>query len=178
MRSRSTIGTSSRRRASSASWRAIRPAPTIPIFRTRPRLRVRNADSALRAPLDEIERVDGRLGLRAGEELGESVLLGAIALLERPLSGAFDEVERAIGRGRRAVQLAVEPGARLSRHLADVREIGFGPHLAATFLDLLEQERERLVEELDRLEHGVGEALLERLRAREHAVLAERDSRR
>ena len=71
------------------------------------------------------------------------------------------------------MQLAVEPGARLSRHLADVREIGFGSHLAAAFLDLLEQERQRLVEELDGLEHGVGEALLEGLRPGEHAVLAE-----
>ena len=49
-----------------------------------PRLGVGHAHASLRAALDEVERVDGGLGLGPWEELRERVLLGAIALLERP----------------------------------------------------------------------------------------------
>ena len=49
-----------------------------------PRLGVRHAHASLRAALHEVERVDGGLGLGPWEELRERVLLGAIALLERP----------------------------------------------------------------------------------------------
>ena len=72
------------------------------------------------------------------------------------------------------MHLAVEPRARLAAHLGDVREIGGRPALAGAFLDLVEQERERLVEELDRLEQRVGVTGLERLPRVEHAVLAQR----
>ena len=128
-----------------------------------PRLGVGHPDTALRAALDEVEGVDGRLRLRAREEVGERVLLGAVALLERPGRSALDEVERAVRRRRRAVHLSVEARARLAADLCDVGEIGRRPSLAGALLDLLEQERERLVEELDRLEERVREAGLERL---------------
>ena len=103
-------------------------------------LGVGHADTALRAALDEVEGVDGRLRLRAGKELGERVLLRAVALLERPRRRALDEVERAVRRGRRAVHLAVEARARLAADLGDVGEVGCRPPLARALLDLLEQE--------------------------------------
>ena len=123
-----------------------------------PRLGVRHADAALRAALHEVERIDGGLRLRSGEELRERVLLGSIALLERPRRGALDQVERAVRRGSRAVYLPVEARTGLPAHLGDVGEIRTRPPLAGALVDLLEQERERLVEELDRFEERVGEA--------------------
>ena len=64
---------------------------------------------------------------------------------------------------------------RAFRHTSATSErSAVGPALAGALLDLLEQERERLVEELDRLEQRVGEAGLERLLRVEHAVLAQR----
>ena len=174
VRSRRTTGTSSRRSARSASWRAISPAPTIPSFCTRrgsarPGSRPRASRGAR-----QVERVDRCLRLRAGEELRERVLLGAVALLERPRRGAFDEVERAVGSGRGAVHLAVERERALRIDLGHVAQVGGRPPLPGALLDLLEQQRERLVEELDRLEERVGEPLLERLLRVQHPVLAER----
>ena len=132
-----------------------------------------DADSPLCAPLHEIEGVHGGLRLRTGQELGERVFLRPIALLERPGRGALDQVERSVWRGGCAVQLAVEASAGLAGHLGDVGEIGVGTHLPAAFLDLLEQQRERLVEELDGLEERVSESPFVRLLAREHPVLTQ-----
>ena len=72
------------------------------------------------------------------------------------------------------MHLSVETRARLAAHLGDVREIGRRPPLARTLLDLVEQERERLVEELDGLEQRVRVPGVECLPRVEHAVLAER----
>ena len=138
-----------------------------------PRLGVGHPDAAFGAALDEVERVHRGLSLPAGKEDGQRVLLGAVSVLERPGRGAFDQIERAIGRGRRAVDLAVEARARLPAHLRDVREIGRRTTFSGTLLDLVEQERERLVEELDGLEERVGVAGLERLLRAQHPVLTE-----
>ena len=71
----------------------------------------------------------------------------------RPRSGRARGRERAPHRG---------PGPsrrdRALRHdLGDVRQVGCGPALARALLDLVDEEGERLVEELDRLEQRVGE---------------------
>ncbi len=138
------------------------------------RLGLGDPDSPLRAPLDEVERVDRGLRGGAGQELRERVLLGAVALFERPRRRAFDQVERAVRRGSRSVHLAVETRAGLADDLGRVREVGGRAALARAFLDLLEQQRQRLVEELDRLVERVREAGLERLLRVQHPVLAER----
>src|SRR5207342_2294392 len=59
----------------------------------RARLYFRHADTSLLAPLDEVEGVDRVLRLRRGQQVRDRVLLGAVALLERPLRGALDQVE-------------------------------------------------------------------------------------
>ncbi len=141
--------------------------------RDAPRLRVRNADASLGAALDEVERVDRRLRLRPGKEVGERVLLRPVALLERPGGGAFDQVERPVRGGSGAVDGVVDPGAGTSDDLGDVGQVGF-PAWRPARLDRREEELDRLVEELDRLEQRVGEPGLESLRPGEHAVLAQR----
>ena len=65
----------------------------------------------------------------------------------------------------------VDPGARLADDLGRVGEVGRGLALAVARLDPPEQELDRLVEELDRLEDVVGEPELERLRGADQAVL-------
>ena len=86
------------------------------------------AGSAAGAPLDEVERVERRFRLRREEQVGERFLLGPVALLDRPRLGAFDQVERPVGRRRRAVQGVVElaPGAghELARRRRDRRGRG------------------------------------------------------
>ena len=149
------------------------PAPTTPTFSTRRGSASGIPTPRLGAALDEVERVHRGLSLRAGQEVCQRVLLGAVALVERPGGGPFDQIERAIGRGSRSVDLAVEAGARLAAHLADVREIGRRPPLSRTLLDLVQQERERVVEELDGLEERVRVAGIERLPRVEHPVLAQ-----
>ncbi len=138
-----------------------------------PRLRVGDTDSPLCPSFHEIERVHGGLGLRAGEEVGERFFLRAIALLERPGRGTLDQVECAVRRRGSSVDLAIETGAGLAGHLGDVREIGFWAHLPAPLLDLVEQQLERLVEELDRLEECVRESPLVCLLPGEHPVLTQ-----
>ena len=138
------------------------------------RLRLRDSDAALCATLDEVECVHGRLCLWAGKELGKCVLLCPVAVFERPGRRPLDEVDSPVRRRSRAMNLAVEAGARLSADLGDVGQIGGRTSLAGAFLDLVEQEGERLVEELHRLEEHVGEPGLERLACVEHPVLAER----
>ena len=138
------------------------------------RLDVGHPDAAFGAALDEVERVHRGLSLSAGKEVCQRVLLGAVSLVERPGCGAFDQIERAIGRGRRSVDLAVEACSRLPAHLGDVREIGRRSPLSGTLLDLVQQERDRVVEELDRLEERVRVAGLECLLRVQHPVLPER----
>ena len=71
------------------------------------------------------------------------------------------------------MHLPVETGACLAADLGDIGEIGFRMPLACPLLDLVEQESERLVEELDRLEQHLGESGLEGLLRAQHPVLAE-----
>ena len=121
--SRIAIGSSRRRRKSVASWAAIRPAPTSPIFLSGRGSALGLAGRILRAPLHEVERVEGRLRLAAGQQVGDGLLLRAVALLERPAGErALDQVERAVGGGRRAVHLPVEPRPGFADHL---RRIAF-----------------------------------------------------
>ncbi len=72
------------------------------------------------------------------------------------------------------MHLPVEARASFATDLGDVRQIGARPPLARTFLDLVEEKRERLVEELHRLQERVGEPDLESLLRAQHAVLAQR----
>ena len=124
----STTGTSSRRRNSVASWVAIRPAPT-----TRPAgsaaAGVRDAGRPLDPPLDDVERVDRGLGLRAGEQLGERVLLRGVALVERPRGRALDQLERAVRGGRQPVDDVVDARACLAHDVRYVAQIGLEPRL-------------------------------------------------
>ena len=122
--SRSTTGTSSRRRKSVASCVAISPAPTMPTFCTRRGFASGSSGGRLRAPLDDGERVRGRLRLRADEQLGHRVLLGRVALFERPVLRARDQVERDVRRARRAVHRVVDARARLAQHGVELRPVG------------------------------------------------------
>ena len=106
--SRSTTGTSSRRRKSVASCVAISPAPTIPTFCTRRGLASGSSGGRLRAPLDDGEGVRRSLRLRADEQLGHRALLRRVAFLERPILRAGDQVERDVRRARRAVHGVVD----------------------------------------------------------------------
>ena len=128
---------------------------------------------AAEPPLDDVERVDRRLRLVAREELRERVLLGGVALLEAPARRALDQLERPVGRGRLAVDRVVDPRACLAHDVRDVGEVGVGPG-GGTGLDRPDEELERLVDELDGLEHVVDEAEGERLVGAREAVLAER----
>ena len=139
-----------------------------------PRLGVRHAHASLRAALHEVERVDGRLGLGPWEELRERVLLGAIALLERPGGGALDEVERPVGRGRRAVHLSVETRPRLAADLDDVREIGRRPPLARALLDLSSRNASDSSRNSTGSSSASANPASNAFGAVEHAVLAER----
>ena len=126
----------------------------------------------LHATLDDVESVDRRLRLGAGKELGERVLLGEVALLERPGGGAFDEVEGAMRGGRGAVNLVVDLESGAAADLRSVGEIGDSLGLRRLLLDPRQKKRERLVDELHGLEERICEPELERLRASQHAVLA------
>ena len=67
-----------------------------------PRLRLGDPDALLDPPLDEVERVHPGLRLRAGQEVGERVLLGGVALLDRPARRCRRSARaRGTGRARR-----------------------------------------------------------------------------
>ena len=68
----------------------------------------------------------------------------------------------------------VDLRASAPAHIRDVRQVGRAVRLPSARGDPLDQERQGVVEELDRVEQRVGEAGLERLRAGQHPVLAER----
>ena len=70
--------------------------------------------------------------------------------------------------------LVVDARARLADDLVQIGEVRLPFALPAAFLDRANEERERLVEELDRLEERLGESGLERLAGVEHPVLPER----
>src|SRR4029079_2088109 len=63
------------------------------------------------APLDDVERVERRLRLGPGEQLGGGILLRAGSLLEAPPRPPFDQLKRPVGRGRLAVHRVVDPCA-------------------------------------------------------------------
>ncbi len=145
-----------------------------PDLADRPRLGVRLARRVLRPALDEVERIQRRLRLAAGQQLAHRLLLGAVALLERPAgAGALDEVERHVRSGRRAVHLPVQPRACLADDVFFSQVLGPVPG-TWPFGRELEREGDRLVDELGRLEQAVREAELEGVRAGQHPVLAHR----
>ena len=72
------------------------------------------------------------------------------------------------------MHLSVEARARLPAHLSNVGEVGRRTALAGSLFHLVEQERERLVEELDGLEQRVRVAGLEGLLCVQHPVLPQR----
>ena len=127
------------------------------------RLRVGDADAALDAALDEVERVDAGLRLRARQQVAERVFLGPVALLHRPACGAGDQVERAVWRERGAVDGVVDAEPGLAAHLGRLAEVGLRPRLPP-FLDRAHEPLDRVVQELDVVEQLVGEADLDRLR--------------
>ncbi len=135
----------------------------------RARLRVGKIRRPLRAPFDDGERVRGRLRLRRDEQLGHRVLFGGIAFVDRPVARAGDEIERDVGRARRAVHRVVDLRARLAHHGLELRPVG----LRALERQRL-RERERLVHELDGIEHAVGDAELDRVLGFQQPVLAQR----
>ena len=139
-----------------------------------PRRRLRDPRGPLDPPLDHVEGVDRRLRLGAGQQLGERLGLGGIALLERPRRRALDQLERPVGRGRLSVDGVVDAGARLPHDIRDVGEVGRRLALPLARLDPAEEELERLVDELDRVEHVVDEPELECVRGAAQAVLLER----
>ena len=138
-----------------------------------PRRHVGQAGALLRPPLDDGERVRGRLRLRADEQLPHRRLLGGVALLDRQLLRGCDQLERDVRRPRRAVHRVLDARARLAHDRVELRPVGLGA-LDAAGLDELDRVRERLVDELDGLEQPVGEAELDRLGRGEQLVLAQR----
>ena len=72
-------GTPSRSATSTASWRAISPAPTRPTNVTGSRLDVGHADRTLGALLHEVEGVERRGELGAQRQVGERLVLGGEA---------------------------------------------------------------------------------------------------
>ena len=137
----------------------------------RARFGFRAAGWSLRAPVDEVEGVEGGLRLAAGEQLADRLLLGAVALLERPAgAGALDQLERLVRSGRGPVELVVEPSARLPYHF--LRRVAVTA--TVTVRGELGGEGDRLVQELGRLDQAVGEAEFVGLWAGQHPVLAHR----
>ncbi len=88
-----------------------------------------------------------------------------------------DQVERPVGRGGGAVQLAVDeasgPSATASSHASPRSTSGRCDRRPRRCSDA-GRPAQRLLQEVGRLEHRVGDAELERLAALEHAVLVER----
>ena len=138
-----------------------------------PWLRLGDADALLDPPLDEVEGVHPGLRLRAGQEIGERVLLGGVALLDRPLGRAGDQVEGAVRGERDAVHGVVDGVARLGADLRRVGEVG-GRSGCALLLDRADEPLDRVVEELDVVDELVGEPELDRLAGVQHPVLLQR----
>ena len=96
----------------------------------------------------------------------------AVALLDRPRRGALDEVERAVGGGGGSVHGVVDVRPRAAHDRLELGPVGLGA--LDRRLHELERERDRLVDELHRLEQPVGEAELDRVLRLQQPVLAER----
>src|SRR5580765_5575755 len=125
-----------------------------------------------RALLDELERVDRRLRLRAGEQLADGLLLAGVTLLDRRALRPFDQVECRVRSGSRTVHRVVDVVPRTAEDLPRVRPVG---------LEALERadgeltcKGERLVDELDRFKQPVGDAELRDVGCLEHPILPER----
>ncbi len=137
------------------------------------RLRVRDRGRALDPALDDVVGVDRRLRLVPRQQLGERLLLRCVPLLHRPSCGALDQLECPV-RGRcLAVDDVVDTRAGLANDLGDVGEVG-GLALLGPGFDPANEKLERLVDELDRLEHDVDEPVLERVGGPDQPVLLER----
>ena len=121
------------------------------------RLRVRNPEPALDPPLDQVEGIDGGLGLGAGQEIGERLLLGGVALFDRPDPGPGNQLEGAIGRERDTVDGIVDGVPCFRADLGGVGEVGVRTRLSL-LLDGANEPFDRVVEELDVVEKSVGEA--------------------
>jgi hypothetical protein len=75
-------------------------------------------------PFDEVEGVEGRLRLAARQQLRDRLLLGCVALVDRPAGErAFDQLQGPVRCRRRSVGRVLEVGARPAQ---DVCERGFG----------------------------------------------------
>ena len=167
-RSRRTTGTREPAQEKRRELRGHQPGARDPDLRHGARLGGRATGTAPGAPLDEVERVERGLRLRREEQVGERLLLGPVALLDAPRLGAFDQVERPVGRRRRAVQGVVELAAGARDELARRGEIG------GVAGRLLERDRDRLVDQPLQLDHAIDEAELVRLLRAQHLVLAHR----
>ena len=109
-----------------------------------------------------------------GEELRERVLLGPIALLERPRRRALDQVERAVGRGSAAVHLAVEPRRALRQTSATSERSALGPTLPAPSSIFPRRNASDSSRNSTGVEQRVREPGLEAFGPLEHPVLAQR----
>ncbi len=135
-----------------------------------PRLRVGNPDALLDLPLDEVERVDRGLRLRAGQQVAECLLLRCVPLLDRPAGAAGNQVERAIRGERDTVHRVVDGVPRLGADLGCVGEVG-GRAWSPSLLDRAYEPLDRVVEELDVVEKLVDEPELCRLGGAQEPVL-------
>ena len=172
------------RRRAPARGRAARPAPRAGAGRASraasPSARRRRCRPSARVRGFASGRLGGRFDRRSttvnayadacacglDEQLGHRLLLGGVALLDRPVPRAGDQVERDVRRARRSVHRVVDARARLAQR--PCRAPTSRAPLARR-LDSSTRERERLVDELDRLEQPVGDAELERLLRRRAA---------
>ena len=175
-----TTGTCRRRTKSSANWRCHEAGTDHADLGDLPgELLVGRAGRALRALLHEVERVDARAELVAGDEVGERLVLGGepgllvgvlrgLEQFERHVralrDGADAALEGLLGDADRDVPLdgALElAGLVLALDLDRAAEHAVGP-------------LQRVLEEVRGPEHRVRDAELERLRALQHPVVLER----
>ena len=122
-----TTGTSRRRRNERRELRRHQPRADDADPLDPARLRIRDADSLLDPPLDQVERVHTCLGLRPGQKVGERVLLGRVALGDRPLRRARDQLEGAVGRERDPVHRIVDGVSCLRADLGRIRQVDRRP---------------------------------------------------
>src|SRR5262249_41050159 len=125
----------------------------------RSRLNPGSRCGSLCAALDEIERIEGRLRLRAWHELGDRLLLASVALVDRPGRGASQQLEGDVRGGRGAVHLVVDLRSGAGGNGWEVAEVGLVPRLL--LVGEIERECNRVVHELDRLEQSVRVPALE-----------------
>ena len=176
-----TTGTWRRRTNSSANWLAMRPAPITPtlVIGLGERL-VRGAGRPLGALLHEVERVDARLELVAGDELGERVVLGVrtrSALVG--VLGRLEQLERGVWRTRDGADrlssvLRAMPTATSHFTSRSILPGSFGRLTLVLPAMHAVRPGDRVLEEARRVEDRVGDAELEGVLALERAVVLER----